>query len=308
VTININTRQLEAFITLAETGSFTLAAKRLHITQPSLSNQIKLLENILGISLFNRNTRNISLTEAGRTFQRFAHSLLNQLTKTEQELKLLAAGAGGKVHFSALLTVCASLVPESIKRHNELFPEVRVNFREAISSEVAEQVSLGDVHFGICTKPENLEGFSFRPLYQDNILLAVSKNRPIADKEFVFWEELLDLPFIALNSATSVRELSEKAFSAHGRQLKPVYEANSQSTILGMVASDLGVSALPASVAMMLKYPNVRLIPLHHPDLYRQIGILTLKGQKLTPNTNTFLKTIFTVLKEQDDNITLYQQ
>lgn len=292
---NVTARQLEAFLAVAETSSFTQAATRLYLSQPALSHLIRQLENLLGVALFERTTRRVRLSVAGRQFRPVAERVLARLERGINDMQALASGRHGRISFAALLTVGASLVPAAMAAYRARYPEIGLEYLEESDEPIHQQVVAGDVDFGVGVAPASSEEIAFQPIYKDYLHFVCSPRHPLAGASQVSWQDIVDYPFIAMKSRTSLRHMAEQGFAAAGRELMPIQVAGYQSTILGMVANDLGVSALPSSLKLMFRRDDVCLIPFAE-GLYRDIGVLTARRRTLTPAASRFVEVLQSVV------------
>lgn len=290
---NVTARQLEALIAVADLGSFTEAAERLHLSQPSLSHLIRQLENVLGIRLFERTTRRVSLSVAGREFLPVAERVLSRLERGMQDMRALASGQRGRISFAALLTVGGSLVPAAMATFQARYPDISLEYLEESDEPIYQQVIAGEVDFGVSVAPINVDDVDFQPVYKDYLYFVCSPRHPLAAEDEVSWQQIVEWPFIAMKTRTSMRKLTEQGFAMANRTMEPVQVAAYQSTILGMIANDIGVSALPSSLKMMFRRDDVCLIPVRE-RLYRDIGVLTSRRRELSPAAGHFID----VLKE----------
>lgn len=294
--VHIHVRQLEAFLAVAKTHSFTEAASHMYLTQPSLSAQIRRLEQIVGLPLFFRSTRRVELTEAGKLFYPVAEQVVSRLMKGMKEIHAMSEGKQGRVTFAALLTVGASLVPAAMSAFSQRYPQVIVEYIEESDEPVYQQVMNGDIDFGIGVSPKSQDEVSFTPVYKDYLFFVCSKSHPLAGLTEISWQQIVQWPFIAMNIGSSLRQLMEKGFSMTGKNLLPVQEAAYQSTILGMAANNIGVSVLPSSLKFMFEHPGVKLITIKE-QLYRSIGIMTRKDDTLMPAASQFINVLLELVE-----------
>lgn len=290
---NITARQLEALIAVADLGSFTEAAERLHLSQPSLSHLVRQLEDILGVRLFERTTRRVRLSAAGQEFLPVAERVLARLERGMQDMRALASGQRGRLSFAALLTVGGSLIPAAMAVFQARYPDILLEYLEERDEPIYQQVLAGDVDFGVCVAPNNVDEVDFHPIYKDYLNFVCSPRHPLAEAAEVSWHQIVEWPFIAMKQRTSLRRLTERGFAIAGQPMSPVQVAAYQSTILGMVANDIGISALPSSMKMMFRRDDVCLIPIRE-RLHRDIGVLTSRRRELSPSAERFIE----VLKE----------
>ncbi|PSW17225.1 LysR family transcriptional regulator [Photobacterium sanctipauli] len=296
--MNISSRQLQAFLAVAHHESFTEAAEQLHLTQPSLSNQIRQLEAMLRVELFERTTRRVVLSDAGRVFLPTAEKVLNRLTGGVSDMHEFAAGTMGKVTFAALLTVGASLVPVAMFEFQRRNPKIVLEYIEESDEPIYQQVLNGDLDFGIGAPPSNQQDVEFIPIYKDYLHFVCSPEHPLAEQAEVSWQQIVQYPFIAMKGGMSMRHLMEKGFALTNTPLRPVQTATYQSTILGMVACGIGVSVLPSSLKIMFKRNDVRIIPITE-SLYRDIGLIIPTKKELSIAAKEFISVFRQVV---DDN------
>lgn len=294
--INIHIRQLEAFLAVAKTHGFTEAAAQLYLTQPTLSSQIQRLEQTLGLPLFLRSTRKVELTDAGRDFYPIAEQVVCRLTKGMKELQAMAEGKQGRITFAALLTVGASLIPAAMNAFSQRYPDVTVEYLEENDEPIYQRVLNGDIDFGIGVAPVNQDEVIFTPVYKDYLFFVCSKTHPLAELTEIGWEQIVEWPFIAMKQGNSLRKLTEQGYAMTERELRPVQEASYQTTILGMVANNIGVSVLPSSLKFMFEHPGVQLITIKE-QLHRNIGIMTRKNETLMPAARRFIAVLLELVE-----------
>ncbi|MCA2018952.1 LysR family transcriptional regulator [Vibrio tritonius] len=293
--MNISSRQLDAFLKVAELESFTEAAEQLHLTQPSLSSQIRQLENTLRIKLFERTTRKVVLTEAGHTFFPAAERTLMRLHSALKDMHNLADGQTGRVSFAALLTVGASLIPAAMAQFQQHYPRITLEYIEESDDPIYKQVQSGDIDFGIGTLPKPIDEIGFTPIYKDYLYFVCSPRHHLSSKREVSWQEIVENPFIAMPRGTSMRMLMERGFAMTDVMLEPMQTAVYQSTILGMVANDIGVSVLPSSLKLMFERNDVCLIPIKE-RLYREIGLMVSNKQPLSSAAQRLVDVILDIV------------
>jgi LysR family transcriptional regulator, salicylic acid-responsive activator of bsdBCD len=167
-------RQLKYFLAIAEEGQITKAAEKLHITQPPLSQQIILLENELGVQLFQRTKKQVLLTEAGRSLQNRAEQLLELLKTTVDEVHKTAEGLRGKLTLGTITSSGRSLLPESIQRYHALYPDVTFDLRQGDSRRIQELLDSGLVEIGLVRLPVDESLYNSIPLPRENMVVVSS--------------------------------------------------------------------------------------------------------------------------------------
>lgn len=301
MSINVHFKQLEVFLALHELGSFTEAAERLHMAQPSLSYQIKQLEYYLGTSLFERTTRRVVLTAAGHLFLPMASQIVRQMNKSIGDIKALTSGASGRVSFSALLAEGANLVPAAMSAFQAQYSDIQLHYIEEGDEPLWDQILRGDIDFGIGVRPQyfDAEHIHFAELYRDYLYCVCSLDHPLATQEQVSWTDIVKHPFIVLERNSCLLPLIEQGFALTQTTLHPVCKVHHQSTALGMVANNMGVTVMPASLRFLYWRQDVKLIPIRE-DIYREVGILTDDRRAPAPVAQRFIETIQRIVVDNE--------
>ncbi len=302
--INIDLRQLRAFLAVARHGAFTRAAEEIYITQPGLSLLIRQLEEQLGVRLFDRSTRRVELTEAGHELVAAASRILDDVETMVAGIGDLASHKRGRVSIAALPSLASALVPRVIAQFRSTYPDIRVVIHDAIASPLIRKVENGEVDFGIGLRLQFEKDLVFTELLTDRLMVLIPAGHRLESRETVDWAALADEEFIAMTPDTSVRHLTEQAFARIGKTLRPAYEASYMSTAMAMVEAGLGITVLPSMALTSLRIPGILVRPLLEPEMTREVGIITKKHRALTPAAQAFLR----ILKEDREVRGLLQE
>ena len=243
-------RHLRYFVAVAEERSFTRAAQRLHIAQPPLSRQIQQLEELLGVSLFERNARPLKLTETGRFFYRHAAQLLAQTAELESMTRRV-----GKIERSLSVGFVGStlygMLPKIIRRYRQQYPQVELTLHEMSTMDQIQALKEGriDVGFGRI----RLEDPSIRRvvLREERMIVALPAGHPLCDaKALLSLHDLLKETLIIFPKAPRPSYADQVLAAFHDRALKPsrILETRELQIALGLVAAGEGVSIVPKSV------------------------------------------------------------
>ncbi|MFK7698937.1 LysR family transcriptional regulator [Pseudomonas caspiana] len=278
----MNVKQLRAFLAVAQHLSFAQAGERLHLSQPALSLTIKSLEDDLGGQLLSRTTRTVSLTPEGETLLPLARQLLADWDNAEELLRQRFTLQLGKVSVAAMPSFAGNLLPGALKVFRSRYPRVNVAVHDLINEEVLEMVRHRRVELGIGFEPESSNSLVFTPLYTDRFVAVVPLDSPLAQRDEVTWQELLQEDFIALQRPSAVRLLLEHHLQAHHGKLSVAFESHQLSTIGRMVASGLGVSAVPSLCIQQMHELGAHCIALVGPTIERPIGLMMLADHKLS--------------------------
>ncbi|WP_296268291.1 LysR family transcriptional regulator [Pseudomonas sp. UBA6562] len=285
----MNVKQLRAFASVAKFQSFAQAGEHLHVSQPALSLTIKALEENLGGALFTRTTRSVALTAEGEVLLPLARRLLAEWDDTEQQLRQRFTLQLGRVAVAAMPSFAGNLLPPALKVFRQRHPKVNVTVHDVINEQVLELVRHRRVELGIGFEPDSGEGLHFHPLYMDRFVAVVPADSPLASRAHLAWRDLLDQDFIALQRPSAVRLLLEEHAPVAAGSLAVAFESHQLSTIGRMVASGLGVSAVPALCIRQMQELGACCVPLVEPSVERRIGVMALSEQKLSTAAQALL-------------------
>ncbi len=239
-------KQVRAFLAVAQSLSFAVACERLHLSQSALSLTIKALEEGLGGRLFSRNTRNVALTPEGESLLPLARRLVADWDNAEDEMRQRFTLQRGRVTLAAMPSFAGNLLPPILKTFRARYPNVNVTVNDVINEQVLEMVRDRHVELGVAFEPMQGSSLAFTPLYLDRFVAVVPLDSPFAQHDEIHWETLLEQPFITLQRPSTVRVMLEEHLQARGMKLPVEFESHQLATVGRMVASGLGVSAVPA--------------------------------------------------------------
>ena len=246
--MDVELRDLRAFVAVARQGSFTRAARTVHISQPTFTVQIRQLETALGVRPLDRNTRSVRLTPIGEDLTPVVERILRDLDSTLLNTQALSARPSGFVAVAALPTLSATMLPGIISGFRSENPGIAIHLRDAVSLRVASMVKAGEVAFGLGGVPTGEPDLEFTLLFNDRMSAIIQRHSPFAEKRSIALKDLISSPLILMGRDSSVRAVVDRALASIGYFAAPAYEASSISTALGMVKAGLGVAILPASV------------------------------------------------------------
>ncbi|QKZ05951.1 MULTISPECIES: LysR family transcriptional regulator [Pseudomonas] len=278
----MNIKQLRAFLAVAQTLSFAQAGERLHLSQPALSLTIKALEEDLGGPLLTRTTRSVALTPEGETLVPLARQLLADWDNAEELLRQHFTLQTGKVSIAAMPSFAGNLLPPALKRFRDRHPRVNVAVHDVINEQVLEMVRHRRVELGIGFEPASTQGLVFTPFYLDRFVAVVPADSPLARRQQISWQELLREDFVTLQRPSAVRLLLEQDLAAAHGKLSVAFESHQLSTVGRMVASGLGVSAVPSLCIAQMQELGACCVALDEPRVERRIGLMRLADHKLS--------------------------
>ena len=279
-------RHLRYFVALAEHLSFTRAAERVHVTQSTLSHQIKQLEDELGHPLFQRLGKRVVLTEAGESFLGYASKALREVDDGVSHLLRAGDEVSGEVRIGATGTFNITFVPECLAMFLQRNPTVKVSVEELAADTIGQRLVDATLDVGIAYQPADPTDLWFEPLYTEEMVLVVAASHPLAQRRRVRMVELHRQPLVMLGKAFATRTLLEECFRASGAEPVVVAEMNTIAPMIGLVArTQLAtiVSGLAVTGA-----EDVRRIPLESPTPMRTPGMLWKRDAKQPAAVRSF--------------------
>ncbi|WP_417825438.1 LysR family transcriptional regulator [Thalassospira povalilytica] len=195
---SLNMRHMRSFVAVADHGSFTAAAAVLGVTPPSLTTTIRQFEDVTGAALFDRTTRQVTLTDTGERFLPVAKRLIGDFEEALGDLDALSKGIGGKITIAAAPSVLTRILPAVISRFVVDHPDARLRLDEMNAGEVHAAVAANEADFGIAGEWEALPDIAFRPLFSDRFGVLCRTDHAFAKHPFVTWTQLADQPFVGL--------------------------------------------------------------------------------------------------------------
>ncbi|MGP5543146.1 LysR family transcriptional regulator [Psychrobacter celer] len=299
--MNISIRQLTAFITVADNGSFTRASDQMHLTQSAVSGLIKELESSLGIVLFDRTTRQLSLSAVGRHLLPQARRVLNEMHLFENEASSLTSLAQGQVRL-AVSQFAASSMPAVIAQFSQTYPDISVSLLDCSAENVLQHIQNIEVDLGVGTELGFMEmddDISTDLLYELPFCVVMPEQHVLAQKSEIVWQDLLETPLITLQGPFIEQVTTEldEAVAAHIQQAR--YKVNFMSTALEMTRQGFGITlCLPymPEVIDWVSANGLQMRPLAHPVKTRRFFIYQRSSRALAPATvafKQFLQTYF---------------
>lgn len=242
--------QLTYFVAVAETGSFTRAAERCNVAQPSLSQQIMKLEQELGESLFDRLPRRVVLTEAGRMLLPRANSILAELQDIKQGLNEDIEDGRGVLSVGFIPTVAPFVLPRVIERFSRDFPLATLSVQEDLTEVLVREIIDGKLDVGITSLPIHNKLIRTQELLSEPLMVASSHGHDIVSRASLHVKELDDYPFIALSEVHCLGEQVQSFCYRQDLSLRIVCHTSQLSTVQNCVALGLGVSLVPQALAL----------------------------------------------------------
>ena len=296
--MDVSLRQVRSFLTVARVKSFTGAASILNVTQPALTMQIRRLEEALGVTLFDRDTRSVEPTRVARDLMPAFERTLQDFDAALLSARDIATQARGIVRLAVLPSVAAGVLPDAILGFRESRPNVVFDLRDVIAGQVLKPRSIGGGRFrrdgrageGCSTWTTVFEA-------QDRLHVVYPKGHPIARLKRVTPVALAEFPLILMQRDTSVRAIVEAGFHAAGVMPKATCEAIYMMTAVGMVRAGLGLTILPGPAREIKAEPGLQSRPIDDPSFTRPVSIIKRSGRTLPPLSEAFLERLSVCLR-----------
>ncbi len=243
-------RQIRYAVAVAEELHFGRAAERLHVAQPSLSRQIRDLERDLGVELFERTSRHVQLTAAGAAFLDAARRALAAVNSSREAAVDAASGVRGTLTLGFVASAAIQILPELVRRHSRARPGVRLTLREMTTEEQIAALHDGAIDVGLSRDLEEQDGITVSTLLREPLLAVVPTTHPLHHRRTIDVRDLADSELVTLPRARVPRAWDRLVVMAHasGARLQFGQEANQFATLLALVAAEVGVAVVPASV------------------------------------------------------------
>ncbi|MGF6758727.1 LysR family transcriptional regulator [Paraburkholderia sp. GAS42] len=290
--VNFDLNDLQAFRAVVELGSFRKAADAVNISQPALSRRIDKLEEALGVRLFERTTRSVTLTTVGRVFAPSAEQLLDDLDAALLGIRDVSSSRLGHVTIACVPSVAYYFLPSVIANYRSRYPRIRVKLLDASANEVLGAVISGEADFGVSFMGSQEAEVEFKVLLQERFVAACRRDHPLARKKRVSWSELYEHEYVSVDKTSGNRLLLDQALAAVAPRVPSVCETRHVTTMLGLVEAGLGVAAVPSMAMPVREHPILTSVPLVDPVVTRRVGIVSRRGRQLTPAAQEFYRTI----------------
>jgi DNA-binding transcriptional LysR family regulator len=280
----MDTHTLQAFLAVAETGSFSLAAEQLFLTQPAVSKRVAALEEELSTRLFERLGRRVILTEAGQTLLPKARHIFIEMAESRRLIANLSKEVSGKLQLAISHHVGLHRLPNILREYGARYPQVAFDLHFMNSESGCEAVAAGDLELAVVTLPEKpLDKLVVSTVWNDSLMFMVSRDHPLAGGKRDI-RAFLEYPAILPEKGTVTRQLIEKVLEPYGLSFDIGVETNYLETIRMLVSVGLGWSVLPLS----MQNEELASIEIAGVAFLRKLGIVTHRNRSLSRAARVF--------------------
>jgi DNA-binding transcriptional LysR family regulator len=266
--------QLRYFVAVADEGSFSRAAAKVHVAQPSLSQQIRKLEAEVGQPLFDRLPRSVVLTEAGRCLLDYARQILASIGDARRCVDELKGKIAGDVAVGAIPTIAPYVLPDLVVTFQKHYPDVTLHIVEDVTEGISRRVEGGELDVALASTCQRSPTLRVELLGKEPLLGLVPKDHPLAKKTLIEFDDLKSQRFLLLHEMHCLSQQVNHLLES--RRLRPeIALAGSQlSTIANMVAAEIGVSIVPQMMVQHYPIPGCVSLPFAAPVPERELNVL----------------------------------
>jgi len=288
--MDIEIRHLKLMKAVAEEGGITRAGHRLHLTQSALSHQLRDIEENLGTPLFLRLNKKMVLTEAGERLLNSAHAVLDELRRTEEDIRRITSDREGILRVSTACYTCYHWLPPLLIVFNERFPRVEVRIVVEATRRPIEALLDGKLDLAIVSERLRNRKLSFKPLFQDEMVVIMRPDHRLAAQPFVCLQDFAEENLIIYSSPGESYVL-RKVLAPAGVSPRQVSQIQLTEAIVEMVKAGLGISLLARwSVASHIKSGALRALPLTSKGFHRQWSAAIMRNKIAPPYLQAFVK------------------
>lgn len=243
-------RHLEYFLAVAQELHFGRAAQRLRVSQPPLTVAIRQLEQELGVALFERTTRRVSLTPEGEAFRSRAAEVLEDLDAAVAEVAEVSAGTRGRLRIGYVSSASYSVLPNALRAFSARFPAVRLDIQPLTSGEQVDALLEGDLDIGFLRDPGGVPGVRLSRVSEEELIAVLPSEHPLAQRDEVSPGDLIEEPLVLFPYRRMPGYVSRlmEVFEGLAHPPRVVQQAIHQETVMGLVAAGVGVSLVPESI------------------------------------------------------------
>jgi DNA-binding transcriptional LysR family regulator len=288
---DLSARQLHAVLAVAEYNSFIAAAAFLKTSQPALTRTIKLVEDVLGVRLFDRSTRRVTIPAAGREFVAVAERMLNDLRISVGSMRQISEQQRGQIIISSIMSVATGLLPAIVAKYRASRPGIEIILREGVHGTVLEDIRSGAADLG-ATYVDDVPDFVVSKRVSREVFdVILPRSHPLtksARRSSVTLTDLVSFPLVSLPHEARTRRIIDAAASTAGHTLQHVAIVTQFATMMSFVRAGVGIAIVPSGAIAGLLGRDIAVLTLTKPRLSRDVGLIWLRERELTPAAQGF--------------------
>ena len=297
-------RQLEIVRAIAETGSFTAAGARLHVSQSAISRQILLLEDEFHERLFVRLGRRVQITAAGEALLQLSNRVFNDIRDTSASITDRQKVLTGTINIVGGMTVCLYVFPPLIKEFRKHHPQVEIKVATGGVQRLMRRVRTGQADLALLTLPVDDPALTSVPVLREELMLVMPAGHPLSNKDSVGVEALVGQPFIVFEQGSNTRRTLDEFFVREQVKPRVVAETENVEIIKSMVASGLGVAIVPfQSVERETRGGSLKVARIRAQQLVRETGWVYRAGERVPRVVQEMMATLTRIAPQLQINV-----
>ncbi|WP_196592948.1 LysR family transcriptional regulator [Pectinatus sottacetonis] len=273
-------RHLQYFVAVCKYLHFTKAAESLNIAQPTLSQQIHVLEQEIGAQLFDRVGKKVLLTPAGEILFRHSMRIFDTVEQALAEISQLNGLERGQIKVACLGTYLAM---ETVIAFHKQYPKIHIELEQLSTEQIRYKLLQNELDFGVVFLPLADRELESIPLYQEKMVAMVAKNHPFAKEKSIDFERLGDTSLILMSENFIIRQIFDQICQKKGCTFTPILELSQMDDLREMVEQNIGISVLPhLYIQSMCSRRSIKAVPFKNTSIERTIGIVYKKGRHMS--------------------------
>jgi len=287
--MKFNLSQLRAFVSVAETRSFSTSAARLHVTQPTLSATIRTLEGLVGAKLFDRDTRNVAMTPVGEEFLAMAKRVLEEVERAQRDLQQFLVGGRGRVRFSALPVLFGSeALQRAIAEFRQACPNIELEIHDLRTERSIDLLKSHRLDLALITQVTADAELDPVSVGKQTIAVLLPATHPMAARETIRGADLVHEPIVALNAKGPLSHYFDQLLFQADLRLQRTYRVGQLVTAAGLVRAGLGLGIMSGLSAQLMAADGLVCRRLTDPEVVCPIALVSLAGRELSPAAQRF--------------------
>jgi len=292
-------RQLDMFRAVAEEGSFTRAAERLHVSQSAISRQVKLLEDELGGTLLHRGARRVALTHPGELLLKMANRVSRDIQEVVSQISETHALTRGTLTLAGGMTVCMYILPRLLKKYRSLHKKVDLRVVSSSADSLLRMLRAHEVDLALMTLPIVAKDLEVVPVLREEMVVVTAPGHPLPRPRGVEPQELGRFPLILYEAGSNTRKVQDQFLLEEQVPVEVAMETENVEIIKSMVANGLGITLIPyAAIAKDVRHGRFAYARIRGRRLFRETGWVYVKSDYV-PRTITEMLRVFDQMKEQ---------
>lgn len=290
--------QLRYFVAVADERHFTRAARELSVAQPSVSKQVRLLEEELGTPLFHRMRGNVTLTPAGEALLPWARRVMADLDAATDEVHELAGLRRGRMSVGATPSLTTAILPGALARFRAAYPGIDVKLHEAGSQDLVRDLLAGLLDLALVILPVRHPSLVTTPLLKEELVVAVSAEHPLASRKSITIADLREVPLVMFREGYDLRATTLAACSGAGFRPRFAVEGGEMDGVLRLTEAGLGVAIVPSMV--VARGGPLKAVRISKPALTRTVAFAHRKDRRLSRAATQLMDDVTELLQAKD--------